>query len=159
MYIFSFDNHIDQNNQVMKKSEKEQKKSDINHYTSYISYWNCKAEFWLNNKLHWHICKGCVIIVNQSSVSLSLISSIIVSLSNWRLSTQEYTFWDWCYATVNARFSWKQDILTESVCVNNSCTMSLINWQFLHSLTLNNTHNIQQTAFSISVYDLRTATH
>ena len=37
--------------------------------------------------------------------------------------------------------------------------MSLIDWQFLHSLTLNNTYNIQQTASSISVCDLETATH
>ena len=142
MYIFSFDNHIDQNDQVMKESEKEQKKLNINHYTLYISCWNCKAEFQSNNKLHWHICEGCITIVNQSSVSLSLISSIIISLSNWKLSTQEYTFWGWHYATVNTRFSWKQDTLTESVCVNSNCTMSLIDWQFLHSLTLNNTHII-----------------
>ena len=133
--------------------------SDINHYILYISCWNYKAEFWLNNKLHWHICRGCIIIVNQSSVKLSLSSLIIVSLSNLKPLTQRYTFQDWWYATANAKFSQKQNVLTESVCIDSECIMSLIDWQFFYSLTLNNTHNIQQTASSISVCDLRTATH
>ena len=37
--------------------------------------------------------------------------------------------------------------------------MSLIDWQFFHSLTLDKNHRIEWTAFSISVYDLETATH
>lgn len=134
------------------------------------------TSFLFSNKLHKHLCISChyskmktalnknvlcvlitSTIINQLNSITTLTSASIYVKSNVtnQFSSDDYSFWDWCYVTVNAQLSF--NAVKQSICLNTECIMTFIDRQFLvNQAFYTATHCM--TLF-ISVWELRTTIH
>ena len=141
---------IDEDQALSKAYKKAQQFNDnvnINHTIVQMFYYcfQCSEFFSSNNTLHKHIWishyfikgkKESVSEIESKSVyfialnlPMLILSEKLVWLNITQVFTKGYRFWEWQYVTVQVRLS--QNSQTVSICLNISCTVSLIDWGFL----------------------------
>ncbi len=146
-------------------------------------YYQCKAEFAFNSKLHKHLkqtkfqCKTASSNLQISAaVSLKLLKSIVLIeifmisfeiLSKDRIVIQftvesvaetDYAFQEWKYATFKASWYTKNSAKYD-VYADIECTMSLSDREFIESITLNFATKIRKLTSLILIRDIENKIH
>lgn len=117
---------------------------------------NCKADFYFNNKLHWHI-RNCTITINAQIDQIKSTSTItsnrlqLINFNNKNENDHEFVFRFYRYVTIKTFIDKKT--ITKIMCINNDTFMSLINRKFFTNkssqifirrmITLNNVRKIE----------------
>jgi len=114
----------------------------------------CKEDFPSKNKLHQHIRTGCQK-PPKGKVPELPIAPMFVKSTAGKQETKGYGFRGWRYATAMAHLT--KEGKDEPICLDTSCTMSLVDKDFLMEQALNTT--VRQMASPIQVRGIGAGTH